>query len=236
MFLSRDNSKATDCLENVKIIRTKRRFKTITLRLRNGIIEVLCPFSTPNFFIKKILEKKKNWIRSKVYEHSKNLKKLDLFEKGLITFKGTNLKLVFRDGESQFVTNNNGFLTINYNSKKTKDKKKLVIEWLRNESEIFLRQRIIELSKKIGIKFRSLKIKSYTGRWGSCNLSGEICLNWKLIMLGEDIIDYVIIHELAHIVFPNHSKNFWALVNEKDPYYRNKKDWLKKNGLYFIRF
>ena len=55
-------------------------------------------------------------------------------------------------------------------------------------------------------------------------------------MLNEDIIDYVIIHELSHIIFPNHSQNFWNLVGEKDPNYLKKKDWLKENGLYFIRF
>ena len=107
---------------------------------------------------------------------------------------------------------------------------------MRKESEIYLRQRIKTISSKVGIKFKSLKIKSYTGRWGSCDSFGVICLNWKLIMLPIDVIDYVIIHELAHIIVPNHSKNFWNLVREKDSQYLKRKNWLKENGAPLIRF
>ena len=55
-------------------------------------------------------------------------------------------------------------------------------------------------------------------------------------MLPIDVIDYVIIHELAHIIVPNHSKNFWNLVREKDSQYLKKKNWLKENGAPLIRF
>lgn len=235
-FLFRDNSKTVNYLDEVKVIRTQKRSKTITVRLKNGVIEVLCPLITPEFLIKNILKKKKKWINSKVQEYSTNSKNLDLFEKGFVKFKGTNLRLVFREGLTESVIHKEDILKFGCNSNTIKDKKKLVVKWLTKESEIFLKQRIKMISKKIGIKFKSLKIKSYTGRWGSCDLSGEICLNWKLIMLDEDIIDYVIIHELSHIIFPNHSQNFWNLVGEKDPNYLKKKDWLKGNGSYFIRF
>ena len=92
------------------------------------------------------------------------------------------------------------------------------------------------LSKRISIEFNSLTIKSYTARWGSCNIKGDIFLNWKLIMLPESVIDYVLIHELAHINVPNHSSEFWELVKNKDPNYCKNKRWLKDNGSSFILF
>ena len=92
------------------------------------------------------------------------------------------------------------------------------------------------LSKRISIEFNSLTIKSYTARWGSCNIKGDIFLNWKLIMLPESVIDYVLIHELAHINVPNHSREFWELVKKKDPNYCKNKRWLKDNGSSFILF
>ena len=102
-FLFRDNSKTVNYLDEVKVIRTQKRSKTITVRLKNGVIEVLCPLITPEFLIKNILKKKKKWINSKVQEYSTNSKNLDLFEKGFVKFKGTNLRLVFREGLTESV-------------------------------------------------------------------------------------------------------------------------------------
>ena len=64
----------------------------------------------------------------------------------------------------------------------------------------------------------------------------KFILNWKLILLPKRIVDYVIIHELAHILVPNHSKRFWLVLGQLDPNYVEKKDWLKENGNNYIRF
>ena len=72
--------------------------------------------------------------------------------------------------------------------------------------------------------------------WGSCNSRSEISLNWKLVMLPKKVIDYVIVHELCHIIEPNHSNSFWSLVKKYDKEYIVNKDWLKKNGIEIIKF
>ena len=71
---------------------------------------------------------------------------------------------------------------------------------------------------------------------GFLQLKAEILLNWKLIMLPKNIIDYVLIHELSHILEPNHSKNFWSLVKSFDTKYNFKKVWLKNYGSQIINF
>ena len=77
---------------------------------------------------------------------------------------------------------------------------------------------------------KKVKVRSYKNRWGSCAYNGDISYNWKLIMLPEKIIDYVIVHELAHTIHRNHSKDFWSSVESIMPDYNEHKQWLKVNG------
>ena len=114
--------------------------------------------------------------------------------------------------------------------------KKNLVEWLKSEEKKYLVNRVQFVSAKIRINFKSLNLKGYRAMWGSCNSRSEIYLNWKLVMLPKKIIDYVIVHELCHIVEPNHSKSFWSLVKQYDSEYIENKNWLKKNGIEVIKF
>ena len=100
----------------------------------------------------------------------------------------------------------------------------------------YLVDRVQFVSSKIKISFKSLNLRSYRAMWGSCNSRSEIYLNWKLVMLPKKVIDYVIVHELCHIIEPNHSKSFWSLVKKYDNEYLENKNWLKKNGIEIIKF
>ena len=179
-----------------------------------------------------------NFINSKEKLPNKDLKnnqkKIDQISNGFITFKGLVLQLIYKKSNFERITVEDNVLKILYSDESKS--KKLIIEWLKLQANNFLRARLSFLSKRISIEFNSLTIKSYTARWGSCSIKGDIFLNWKLIMLPESVIDYVLIHELAHINVPNHSSEFWELVKKKDPNYFKSKRWLKDNGSSFILF
>ena len=85
------------------------------------------------------------------------------------------------------------------------------------------------MSKKIVVKFRNYSIRSYKLRLGSCSNKSNLSFNWKLIMMPEEIIDYVIIHELCHIIHFNHSRSFWNEVSEHCPDFKLHKKWIRKN-------
>ncbi len=221
-------------IQGIKIIRTSRRSKSISLKIRNGELEVSCPYDTSEIFIKNLIERKKVWINKNIDRSRKNQKKIDQISNGFITYKGLVLKLVYEKSNLEGIAVEDNELKIFYSDKSKS--KKLIIEWLKLQANNFLRARLSFLSKRISIEFNSLTIKSYTARWGSCNTKGDIFLNWKLIMLPESVIDYVLIHELAHINVPNHSREFWKLVKKKDPNYCKNKRWLKDNGSSFILF
>lgn len=91
-------------------------------------------------------------------------------------------------------------------------------------------QRIGLYENLIGVKCSSVKLSSAKGRWGSCSAKNSINLSYRLIMFPMCIIDYIIIHELCHIVHKNHSKRFWTLVGKFDPEYALHISWLKQNS------
>ena len=221
-------------IQNIKIIRTSRRSKSICLKIRNGELEISCPYNTSETFLKNLVERKKVWIKKNIERSRKSHLKIDQISNGFITFKGLVLELVYKKSNIERIVVEDSKLKIFYSDESRI--KKLIIDWLKLQANNFLRARLLLLSKRISIQFNSLAIKSYTARWGSCNIRGDIFLNWKLIMLPESVIDYVIIHELAHINVPNHSKKFWELVKKKDPNYYSNKQWLKDNGSSFILF
>lgn len=77
--------------------------------------------------------------------------------------------------------------------------------------------RVAELSRQYNLKYQTLRIKKLTSRWGSCSSKGSISLSYYLLQLPEEMIDYVILHELAHTRYPHHGREFWAFMNECVP-------------------
>ena len=74
------------------------------------------------------------------------------------------------------------------------------------------------------------KLEEQKTRWGSCSAKGNLNFNWKLILMPEEILDYLVVHELAHRIEMNHSPAFWRVVEREIPDYEERRMWLKKNG------
>jgi len=207
-----------------------KRFKTVSIRVKNGKCEIRCPYFFSQRSLNRLITKKKSWIRKKINESLINMKETNSFGENFVFFRGIKLKLVQKISNVTKIKKNKNYIELFLNKNRKFDKKSLIVEWLKSYAETYLAKRTNILSKEININFSSVNVKAYNARWGSCTLEGEISLNWKLIMLPDKVIDYVIIHELSHVKVPNHSKSFWNLVEEKCPNYIEDKKWLIKNG------
>jgi predicted metal-dependent hydrolase len=89
--------------------------------------------------------------------------------------------------------------------------------------------RLRALGAAMDLAPRSFAVRGQTTRWGSCSARGQISLNWKLMAAPLEVIDYVIVHELAHLVHMNHSRRFWDLVGRFHPEWRSAKSWLSQH-------
>lgn len=85
-------------------------------------------------------------------------------------------------------------------------------------------------AEKIGVSYGRISIRGQKTRWGSCSSKGNLNYNYLLMLCPDDVIEYVVIHELCHRIYMNHSKRFWEKIEEFCPNYRQARKWLKQNG------
>lgn len=102
--------------------------------------------------------------------------------------------------------------------------------WMRQESKQEIEKKVFLQAERMHAKPKSISIRDQRTRWGSCSSRGTLSFNWRLVMTPPEIMEYVVIHELAHLFQPNHSKEFWAVVAKFSPDYKNARLWLRKNA------
>lgn len=89
-------------------------------------------------------------------------------------------------------------------------------------------------AEKLGVEYKKIEVRNQRTKWGSCSTTGTLGLNWRLMMAPQEILDYVVLHEVAHLREPNHDDSFWSLVAEYDPEYERHADWLQENSTQLI--
>jgi predicted metal-dependent hydrolase len=109
--------------------------------------------------------------------------------------------------------------------------KKHLLTWLMGQARRQFSERLPYYAERLGVQYHSFTLSSANTRWGSCNTEGKIRLNWRLIHFSPHLIDYVIAHELAHLLEMNHSPRFWAKVKKVFPEYLTAREELNEAGL-----
>jgi hypothetical protein len=219
-----------DIIEIDELVRSRRR--TISIIIENDArIIVRAPNNAPMSDILDFVRSKKTWIINKQTEIRESLKKnkTKLFLTGeKFLYKGNEYPLQFQPNlDFAFKFDGEKFVA----SIEIKDNIKQIFEkWYKLVAKSYLGNRTEELSEQTGLKISTVKINSAKRRWGSCSGKKTINYTWRLILTPEFVIDYIIIHELAHTVEMNHSPNFWNIVSKHCPDYRKAEKWLKNNS------
>jgi predicted metal-dependent hydrolase len=102
--------------------------------------------------------------------------------------------------------------------------------WYIKRAQAKAEERAKRYAERLGVAPSKLMVKEQKFRWGTCTPRGAIYLNWKLFLAPMRVVDYVIVHELAHLRYADHSKHFWNLVRSILPDYEERKEWLRVNG------
>lgn len=105
-----------------------------------------------------------------------------------------------------------------------------ITEWYKLKALQKLKSRAAFYSKRMPKQPAGIIIKDYKSRWGSCFKNGIIAFNWRIVMTRQRFIDYVVVHELCHLVEDNHSPRFWKLLGTILPDWQERKNWLRVNG------
>lgn len=216
--------------EFIKIVKSRRR--TVSLEInQEGVLTVRAPYGLDRTTIDDILKRHQLWIRKKRQEVQRRQelsrpKKFEDGEKFLWLGKEYPLRIVARVRPSLVFTGERFELA----ASSILSAGQLFEAWFKEQARFYLSSRLKEIARKKGFKYRKFRLSSARTRWGSCSAKGTISLVWRLMMAPPEIIDYLIIHELAHTKEKNHSRAFWRLVEELLPDYRERRRWLRKNG------
>lgn len=219
-------------------VRKTDRKKTASISVKDSAVLVTVPRTLSNVKVDQIVAKKKKWITEKLnyYRQTQNLSKTKEYVSGeAFSYLGRNYRLKVVTGKLSGVQFKNGKLVVHipkeYSKCKRENKTKQLLEqWFQERALVKLQEKARRLALKVGVAPLSIHIKSYKGRWGGCNTKQELFFNWKIIIAPNQIVDYVIVHELVHLIHHDHSKAYWKRLKTVFPEYEECKDWLKVNG------
>lgn len=208
------------------IIKSNR--KSISIQIdKNANIIVRAPKSLRQKQILSFVESKSTWITKK-QKLVKNVlrNKCQFKDTDKVLYLGINYPIKITTS-SEKISFNGEFFTL---AKNCQNPDKIFKNWYKEQFQKTIIPRVHYLANKNNLKFNNIRLKAQKTIWGSCSAKNNINLNYLLMMAPIEVIDYVIVHELSHIIHKNHSQNFWNLVATIMPNYKKAKKWLTENG------
>ncbi len=200
-------------------------------------ILVLSPMGLSEEMIKEKVKSKAKWILKKL---------LDFKDMGYIPFKrefvnseafmylGRNYSLQLLLNENLYkpaVKLSDGKLNISTPTKDRTILKNALQKWYKREAKKIIIKRLEFYKPNFSVEPGIIKIKEQKKRWGSCSSKGNIYFNWRAVMAPLPVIDYIIVHEMSHLIHKNHSSKFWKSVESIIPDYKIRKKWLRDYGV-----
>lgn len=219
-----------------------RKRKTLEIQvIPPGKVRVVAPRGTTKRFLEDCLIKRAGWIRLKLDEVQARedlIPKREYTSGEVFLYLGQelNLEIVSNPAlEKAMVRVEDEAGSLGRIIVETPVAEKTIIkealeQWYKEKALEIFSERINSYSKKIGKKPERIKLSNAKKRWGSCTSKGTTLLNWRIVMAPMQVVDYLVVHELSHLIHLNHSTAFWQLVAKIIPDYQEEKDWLKKNG------
>lgn len=217
----------------IKLIRSKRRKRMCITVDRQGI-SVLSSMNEKIESIRNFVNSNNKWITKKTKFYLRLNESLENgpLQSDELMYLGSKYKIQFIKDSSQYSILSENLLKISFHVKDRRREKENIINWYRSQTKKILDTKVPLFGKRLSITYGKVRIKNQKLRWGSCSKDGNLNFNLLLSALPSHIMDYIIIHELIHLIEFNHSDHFWELVEEAIPTYKDCRDWLKKNGPY----
>ncbi|MEH2126917.1 M48 family metallopeptidase [Nostoc sp.] len=211
----------------------RRRTVEITIE-RDGQLIITTPPQVPVEKLGQIIEQRRFWIYNKLLKKSAikqpTEQKTYLPGEGFY-YLGRSYRLKLVDSANNPLRLYQGrFELLRSHQEQGRD---LFIQWYSGHIQQHLESITTSIANRIGAKPTSIQVRELGNRWGSCNPKSDIYFHWHVALLPNAMIEYVVVHEMVHLVQPNHNRDFWDRVERILPDCAERKDWLAKNGAIF---
>ena len=213
-----------------EVIRTNRQ--TLTLYVKQQSVIVRCPLATTNAEINQFIETNRNWILDRLKEDQIFQKEtLKIKENHKIFYQAKERTIVFKEGRVGRVEVKRDEFIIQCKKINPTLAKKQVESYLIDKATEYIIPRAKGLAEHLGVgaKISEIKLRKTKSKWGHCTSQGVVQFNWLIMLAPNSIIDYIITHEVCHLIRMDHSQNFWDLVESICPDHEKYVTWLKNH-------
>lgn len=218
----------------------KRRFTTtLTIKHEEGLV-IEAPFFMPEFMIRRFIEERKLWIIKRLFllDKKKEIKKHEYISGESFTFFDEIYYLrIFETPDvkkTSLMVNKNTFIGIIpsgiSDKRRISELKDKITNWYVHNSAGVFANRAQEYADRLGVQFNRISVKAVSSIWGSCSVAQNLTFNWKLALAPRENCNYVIAHEVSHIIHKHHQRSFWECVHSLDSEYKVHKSWFKNNS------
>ena len=208
-----------------------RKKLTITVE-RDRSVVVHAPESTPEETIRQVVKSKRQWI----YEKTKHAQKYDKksHPPGKELVNGESALYLGREYQIEIISTDSTEIRFEQRflipASLVDERRGILRNWYINRAKERILPKVKSLAVTLGVEFANAKIVDNRFRWGSCTPKDNVNLNWRLIKAPMFVVDYVIVHELAHLIEANHTPRFWNVVRTHAPTMEKARSWLKDHG------
>lgn len=222
------------------LLKRSPKRRTIGLRIDHRGLTVSAPQRAADSRLEQVLRERSGWLSDKLREwRERQPVSFSCADGETLLFLGSELVLRLTEGalraQPRLLEDDTLAVRVPDIGDEAAIRRKLE-RWYRAEARRHFVQRLEHYADRMGLAVRNVALSGARTRWGSCNSRGDIRLSWRLIQAPISQIDYVVVHELAHIRELNHSPRFWAIVEETLPHYAAAQRALKTGGARYHRF
>lgn len=215
------------------LTRSQRKTASIYIE-RDGEITVLVPAQLSDADVEGLIEKKRGWIYKNLAEwrdlNATRIERQLVNGEGFL-YLGRSYRLKLVEEQAQPLTLKNGYFCLRTGANgKDVDADAVFKEFYRQKGLHKISGRVAYYAPQMGVTPRGLKVLELRHRWASCTKAGMLNFHWKCMMSPLTIVDYIVVHELAHLVHANHTEAFWGELDKVLPDYLERKQWLRVNG------
>ena len=205
-------------MKEFKLTRSNR--KTLALHIRDGCVEVRAPFGMPEYRISAFIAKKEKWIETKLAESISRVKQRESFSLSYgddIRYRGALYRITEGQGDKCGFTDTCLYVPPDLSPGQIKIH---CTDILKIQAAGLFSYVARHYTRLMAVSPAGFRISNAKTIWGSCSAQKRVNISWRLIMADDGVIEYIIIHELAHLIELNHSARFWAIVERYIPDYK----------------
>jgi predicted metal-dependent hydrolase len=213
-------------------IRRDRRARQITIHIDASIggAKIVMPAYAAVADAMAAVREHEEWLLDRL---SKLPPRIPFADGAVIPFRGVNHRIRHFPGLRGIVQCVDGEIHV---SGRAEHVARRVTDWLKSEAQRTISPICLAKAARIDRRVRRIVVRSQRARWGSCGANGHLSFNWRLILAPDSVLDYVVAHEVAHLVEMNHSPAFWRVVRRLTRDMEPSREWLNRKGQQLYRF